>query len=242
MKYLRVRNFDKFQHYSKRNPPWIKFYASLLDDDDLERLPEIAQLHLFKMWLLASRKQNAIPVDSTWIAKKIGATSPVDIELLVSSGYCELYDTNDTTLAHDASTLLAHDATPETETEAYSETETETDSVSGMIVHKPQRGFPYNPNPMFGGALPPSLNTADFQAAWSDWVAHLKEKKNEMTTLQARDALAECVRVGPQKSIEMIRNSIRSGSKGTLWQAKSDKPAEASTKVSEFLAKRGASK
>ena len=30
----RIRNFDKFQHFKDRRPPWIKLYRDLLEDLD----------------------------------------------------------------------------------------------------------------------------------------------------------------------------------------------------------------
>jgi hypothetical protein len=40
MVYFEVRNFQEFQHYSKRNPPWIRLYYRLLHDREFFRLAE----------------------------------------------------------------------------------------------------------------------------------------------------------------------------------------------------------
>ena len=40
-RYLRVRNFEQFQHYKERNPIWIKLYCSLLDDYEFAQLPDM---------------------------------------------------------------------------------------------------------------------------------------------------------------------------------------------------------
>jgi len=32
MQFLAVKNFERFQHYKDRNPPWIKLHAAVLDD------------------------------------------------------------------------------------------------------------------------------------------------------------------------------------------------------------------
>ncbi len=85
--YFSVKDFEKFQHYKDRNPPWIKFYNTTLDDYDLGKLPDAAKAHLFAIWLLASRNNNQIPYDPTWVANKINATSPVDLELLSKTGF-----------------------------------------------------------------------------------------------------------------------------------------------------------
>lgn len=84
---LSVKNYDEFQHYKDRTPPWIKLYNALLDDYDFCALPDPSKFHLVAIWLLASRSKNRIPHDAKWIANKISATKPVDIDLLISAGF-----------------------------------------------------------------------------------------------------------------------------------------------------------
>jgi hypothetical protein len=87
-----VKNFERFQHYKDRSPPWIKLYNELLDDYTFGLLPDASKLHLVAIWLLASRSNNRIPHDPGWIAKRISATEKVDLELLRSSGFIEVQD------------------------------------------------------------------------------------------------------------------------------------------------------
>lgn len=109
--YFRVRNFEKFQHYTKRTPIWIKLYNRLLDDYEFGLLPDGTKWHLVGIFLLASRHQNRIPADSRWIAKRIGATSTIDLTLLKNAGFIEFeVDDASNTLAEryqDASKVLA---------------------------------------------------------------------------------------------------------------------------------------
>ncbi len=82
-----VRNFEKFQHYKDRNPPWIRLYNSLLDDYEFGRLPDASKAHLLAIWLLASRYDNKIPYDSEWVSRRINATEPVDLDALAKGGF-----------------------------------------------------------------------------------------------------------------------------------------------------------
>jgi hypothetical protein len=84
---FRVKNFEKFQHYKDRSPPWIKLYNELLDDYDFGRLDDASKAHMILIWLLASRSDNKIPWDAEWIGRKIGSQSPVDLEFLKDSGF-----------------------------------------------------------------------------------------------------------------------------------------------------------
>src|SRR6185437_9734687 len=82
-----VRNFERFQHYKDRSPPWIKLYNELLDDYRFAVLPDASKWHLVAIWLLASRSDNEIPADTKWIAGHIGATEQVDLTPLQEAGF-----------------------------------------------------------------------------------------------------------------------------------------------------------
>src|SRR5262249_23146561 len=95
---LQVKNFEKFQHYRDRAPIWIKLYGSLLEDYEFNLLPDVAKAHLILIWLLASRMGNQIPNNADWIRARIGAIEPVDLALLIRSGF--LIDTASNGHAH----------------------------------------------------------------------------------------------------------------------------------------------
>lgn len=82
-----VKNFEKFQHYKDRSPPWIKLYNELLDDYSFGCLQDASKWHLIAIWLLASRSENKLPFDPVWIAKRINATGDVDLMALVEAGF-----------------------------------------------------------------------------------------------------------------------------------------------------------
>lgn len=112
MKYVRVKNFERFQHYKDRSPPWIKLYNDLLDDYEFACLQDASKLHLVMIWLLASRNDNRLPADPAWIARRINATEPVDVNGLIDKGFL--------VMEHNASNMLAECkqvACPERETE-----------------------------------------------------------------------------------------------------------------------------
>ncbi len=89
--YLKVKNWDEFQHYSNRTPPWIKLHNSLLDDYEFELLSDVAKGHLLCIWMLASRTGNKIPNNPQWIKKKIGASSNVDLQTFLDAGFLMLH-------------------------------------------------------------------------------------------------------------------------------------------------------
>lgn len=85
-----VKNWNEFQHYKDRNPPWIKLHNHLLDDYEFECLGDAAKGHLLCIWMLASRTKNEMPYDEKWITKKIGASSRVNLKALRDAGFLEV--------------------------------------------------------------------------------------------------------------------------------------------------------
>lgn len=98
MKYISINNWEKFQCYKDRDPKWIKLYRSLLDNYEYSLLDDSAKAHLVGIWLLAAKIGNEIPADPEWIATKIAARSPIDLDILKELGFIDLYESvqNDT--------------------------------------------------------------------------------------------------------------------------------------------------
>jgi len=123
-----VKNFEAFQHYKDRTPPWIKLYNALLDDYEFGLLPDASKAHLLAIWLLASRYSNLIPYDTEWISRRINATEKINLKLLSEKGFI--------VLDQGCSNMLAngkHSAIPEREREG----ETERDNIRA----KKQKGY-----------------------------------------------------------------------------------------------------
>lgn len=90
MQFLKVRNWEAFQHYNKRNPPWIKVHNQLLTDYEFSCLQDASKAHLMLIWLLASQTENKFPNDPAWIQKKIGSSQKPDCNLLIECGFLEV--------------------------------------------------------------------------------------------------------------------------------------------------------
>jgi hypothetical protein len=117
--YISVKNWEKFQHYHNRRPPWIKLYVTLIDNDDpsYSALPDVSKILLVHLWLLASRHENKIPLLLPWLEARLNLSEKPDLQPLVKSGFITIHP-------KDASKALAacyQDARPETETETEGE-------------------------------------------------------------------------------------------------------------------------
>jgi len=99
---LKVKNHDKYQHYKKRNPPWIKLYRSTLGDYGLRQVSVPARLVFFYMTTLASETDNRVPNDTLFLSERFGfKVTKEHISELIREGFV---------LASGASNLLAYDA------------------------------------------------------------------------------------------------------------------------------------
>lgn len=63
-RWIVVRNWEKFQHYTNRNPPWIKLYTSLDADDEWRRLTFAQRGVLVSIWCSYARSRGVVSVRS----------------------------------------------------------------------------------------------------------------------------------------------------------------------------------
>lgn len=89
MKCFKVKNFEKFQHYKDRNPPWIKLYFKLLGDRELGYLSDASKFHYVAILLLASQYDNKLPYDIKWLSNRIQSSSKIDLKPLQTFGFIE---------------------------------------------------------------------------------------------------------------------------------------------------------
>ena len=116
MSILKVKNWEEFQHYKDRNPPWIKLHRSLLTDYKFACLQDASKLHLMLIWLLASQTNNEIPNDAKYLQNLLNLDERPNLKELIEKGFL--------VFEHDASEVLAECkqvAMPETETETETE-------------------------------------------------------------------------------------------------------------------------
>jgi hypothetical protein len=122
---LTPRNWQTFQHYKDRAPPWIKLHRTLLDNADYQLLPVASRALAPMLWLLAAEYEGGV---ITMEFEKIAWRLRMSLDDFTSAlkPLCERD-------FFDASEPLApckQSAMPEREEEAEEEGEKETDSRS----------------------------------------------------------------------------------------------------------------
>jgi hypothetical protein len=143
----RIRDWDKFQHYKDRRPPWVKLYVEIIDQYDGEgvekrfhSMRDSAKLTFLLLLCLASRYNGVIPsIDRNWLSQHLGIANP-DINPCIDAGYVVACNGQQSEPAKPAvaqpynhasnhASNVAHKAlSPDIDIETESETETETEN------------------------------------------------------------------------------------------------------------------
>lgn len=122
---MRIRNWERFQHYRNRNPPWVKLHKQLLDNPEWSDLPDHAARLLVELWLLASEHDGDLP-EAERIAFRVRRPSKgvdASLKVLRAKGFIEGASTQLATCLQDAST----------ETEAEREKEAEKKRANASV-------------------------------------------------------------------------------------------------------------
>jgi len=105
--YMKIRlcNWQEYQHYKDRCPPWIKLHSNLLNSRLWVMCDDASRVLAFALMILASKHGNEIPMDEEYI-KAVSRIKKFELKPLIDIGFCEMLDNACNVLA-DASALLS---------------------------------------------------------------------------------------------------------------------------------------
>jgi hypothetical protein len=106
MRYIVVKEWERYQHYKDRNPPWIKLHRELLTSNTWVTMDDASRVLAIAIMLLAAATGNRIPADPTYLMRVAYLNRKPDWSKLVETGFIEIIGENGT-LQADASTMLA---------------------------------------------------------------------------------------------------------------------------------------
>lgn len=176
MEYLTIKNFEKFQHYKERNPPWIKIHAKIFRDYEFSRLPDASKLQLILMWLLASQLDNKIPNCPEFIKQQIGVKGEIDLETLISQGFLIVQ----TDCKQSASKVLTKNASETYKEETYKEETERAEKSKGKKYDKGDLEFAEKMASDIG-SWSSSFKTPNAES-WAEDIR--KFRQNEKTSLE----------------------------------------------------------
>ena len=198
---MRVKNWDSFQHYKDRSPPWIKLHKALLDDFDFQLLPLASRALAPMLWLLASENMHGdIDNDPKRLAFRLrwSVQEVIDgMKPLLDSGF----------IVDDSNVLAGcyQSACPEAEakTEAKTEAKRERDEKKGVASASrlPAEWSPTDADIAYCKTERPDINVArtvdsfrdywhakagagarkvDWAATWRSWVRNEKSRTQQV--------------------------------------------------------------
>ena len=187
---IAILNWQEFQHYKDRDPPWIKLYRDLLTAEswvlgtDASRLVQVASM------LLAARYKNATPLKYDLFCKVASLDISqrefdAAVEHLRSTNFLEIQGEPEQR-KQPASKPLAS---------CTSETETETETEKSRGEKRRASAPPLDPASVEG--LDPE--------AWRLWVEHRTAIKKPIRPHSLRDAAEELAKLGSQQLAEVKR-------------------------------------
>ena len=126
--FFSIRNWEKFQHYTHRNPPWIRLYRNILHQREYQKLSDTERSHLTGLFILAAEYENNIPNDPEWLQHELCTSSPINLDVLARYGWITFASNSRASHSKHASNTLAsckQSASPDTDTD------TDTDTFAG---------------------------------------------------------------------------------------------------------------
>lgn len=106
--FIRICQWDEFQHYKDRDPPWIKLHRKLLTSETWVTLDDASRVLAVALMLLAAGTDNKIPANPEYLTRVAYLNSAPDWRPLVNVRFIDLIDENGKPLAT-ASTPIATD-------------------------------------------------------------------------------------------------------------------------------------
>lgn len=103
MAFYKIKNWQDFQHYKDRCPPWIKLHYELMTSKDWVKFDDASKLLAVVCMMLGSRSEGLIEDDLDYLQQVAHLRKKPDLKPLIDSGFLIL--TSDS-LA-DASTMQA---------------------------------------------------------------------------------------------------------------------------------------
>lgn len=154
---MRVKNFEKFQHFKDRRPPWVKLYRDILDDAEWFELDPLAAKVLVMLWLIASEdetKQGFLPSTKQLAFRLRMSENTVKKVCISLSHWLEQTDISPISSCN------------QTDTPERAGEETETETETDPCAEQAQRGSLMDRFEEFYSSYPKKRNRGDAEKAW----------------------------------------------------------------------------
>lgn len=187
---LKVRNWEKFQHYKDRKPPWIKLHFSLLTSKDWVMLTDSERVLAIACMLVASHSDldsGCFEADADYIKRLAYLNNDPDFKPLVQHGFLEIVEAD----ASERKQMLA---------KATTETEKRQSREEKKTVGKKRTEYP-----------------PDFEKLWQLYPGTAGSKKEAYAEFKKADIGADEMAAAIQNQIEFKQKQEKAGEFVASW-------------------------
>lgn len=140
--YYQIKNWEHYQHYKDRNPPWIKLHRELLTSETWITLADASRVLAVACMLTAAATGNRIPTNPAYIKRVAYLNADPDFAPLIESQFIEEIDESGKVLAPASKPLAKR---TKRLTRDRGETETEERRDRGETEFSPVAALPVAP-------------------------------------------------------------------------------------------------
>lgn len=98
-KFIRITNWENYQHYKDRDPTWVKLHRTMRNSRTWVKADDATKLLAICTMMLAADTGNKIPFDPDFIRQVCFLHTDPDFSKLVDLGFIEIVDENGAALA-----------------------------------------------------------------------------------------------------------------------------------------------
>lgn len=168
----KIRNWEKFQHYKDRNPPWIKLHVEILSSADWVMLDDASKLLAVVCMVVAAKHDGTVPDNAGYLKRVAYLDQMPNFKPLIECGFLEEVQAK----GQDSTRMLA-DARPEKEAEAEKELERKNLSAGADQQSIPSPPSKQQPQTRKAGSRKPY--PADFEEFWAGYPTDANMAKAE---------------------------------------------------------------
>lgn len=88
LKFLHIKNWEKYQHYKGRHQIWVKLYKDIVNSRLWVSLSDAKKAHLIALLCIANEQGN-IDHDTTIVRLRAGLRRPPDLQFFLKVGFLE---------------------------------------------------------------------------------------------------------------------------------------------------------
>lgn len=96
MRKLRIKGWAEYQHYTDRDPKWIKLHVRILTSEDWVMLDDASKLLAVVCMVLAAGRKGEVPDNPDYIKRVAFLNKRPNLTPLIECGFLEILQANDT--------------------------------------------------------------------------------------------------------------------------------------------------